>query len=230
MNGARHRNVLVSDFDGTITRHDVYRLIADRCLAGMEPDHYFNEYRAGRISHFEAMGSYFAHFPEDDAAQRELLRATEPPPDLAALAARLRAAGWDLVVLSAGSAWYIQRILDGAGAQAVIYANPGRIVAGRGLVVERPVDSPFFDPEVGISKAAVVRDALSRYERVAFAGDGPPDVAPALLVGPELRFAKSYLAQELERRGEQFLPYAGWADVVEALARRPESNTRHNGE
>ena len=216
-------NALVSDFDGTITRRDFYALIADRYIPRSEPD-YLELYRAGKLSHFDAMASYFAHAPADEASLAALLKDTEPDPEFQPAVARLHEASWDLIIVSAGSSWYIDRILAARGVNAAVHSTPGRVLAGRGLVIEKPLCSPFLSEEVGVDKAAVVRDALGRYKRVAFAGDGPPDVAPALLVEPELRFARDYLARELQRRGEVFRPFERWSDVVRAierLAQRP---------
>jgi 2-hydroxy-3-keto-5-methylthiopentenyl-1-phosphate phosphatase len=136
---------------------------------------------------------------------------------LSAAAERLHRAGWELIVVSAGCSWYIERILAAAGVAATVHANPGRIEAGRGLVVEKPRDSRFFSEDVGIDKPAVVRDALSRYPSVAFAGDGPPDIAPALLVDAGMRFARGFLADELERRGEEFHHFGRWSEIVDRL-------------
>ncbi|HBY59019.1 MAG TPA: 2,3-diketo-5-methylthio-1-phosphopentane phosphatase [Solibacterales bacterium] len=208
--------ILVSDFDGTITRNDFYALVAERHMRNPGTD-YFAGYRAGRLTHFDAMASYFAHTPTDEASLAGLLRDTEPDPELGAAAARLRAAGWELVIVSAGSSWYIERILAACGVEATVYSNPGRIEAGRGLVLERDRGARFYSEEAGVDKAAVVRDALARAEEVAFAGDGPPDVIPALLVRPAVRFARGYLAEELRRRGEGFREYGRWSEVVDGL-------------
>jgi 2-hydroxy-3-keto-5-methylthiopentenyl-1-phosphate phosphatase len=51
--------VLVSDFDGTMTRHDFYKLAIESLLSPDTPD-YWAEYRAGTITHFEALRQYFA--------------------------------------------------------------------------------------------------------------------------------------------------------------------------
>lgn len=209
--------IFVSDYDGTITRNDFYSLLAERYIPADAPD-FFADYRAGRITHFEAMAAYFAYTPVDERSLEELLSASEPDPDLADSVARLERAGWELLIVSAGSAWYIDRILQRAGVKAKVYANPGRIVSGRGLVIERlPADSPFYSAEVGVDKSAVVRDALGRAEQVAFAGDGPPDVFPALLVKPELRFARGFLAAELDARKERYQPYSRWSDIAGRL-------------
>jgi 2,3-diketo-5-methylthio-1-phosphopentane phosphatase len=207
---------LVSDFDGTITRNDFYAVLADRRLPASAPD-YFALYRAGRLTHFEAMAAYFAHAPEEEPALDALIRETAPDPGLGAAAADLSASFWDLIIVSAGSSWYIHRVLDAAGVTAVVHSNPGRIERGRGLVIDKPYSSPFFSEETGIDKAAVVRDALERYEVVAFAGDGPPDVQAALLVLPRFRFARGFLAAELRRRGARFREFDRWSGLVSEL-------------
>lgn len=206
----------VSDFDGTITEIDFYTLIAQRYMPPDAPD-YFAMYRAGELRHWEAMQGFFQHAPSDEAALDELMRDTNPDPELAECVQALEKAGWDLIIVSAGSLWYIERILAVAGVRAKVHSIPGEIVPGRGLQLSLPEGSAFFSPEVGVDKPGVVRDALRRYERVAFAGDGPPDLAPALLVQPELRFARSFLAEELRRRGEGFTHYSRWREVANAL-------------
>jgi 2-hydroxy-3-keto-5-methylthiopentenyl-1-phosphate phosphatase len=121
------------------------------------------------------------------------------------------------VIVSAGSAWYIDRVLQTAGVQATVHSNPGRIVSGKGLVLDLATDTPFFCPNVGVDKSEVVRDALARYNDVAFAGDGPPDVAPSLLVDPRRRFAKGFLAEELRRRDQDFTLFSAWHEIQETL-------------
>jgi HAD superfamily phosphoserine phosphatase-like hydrolase len=213
--------ILISDYDGTVTRNDFYSLLAERYIPADAPD-FFAQYRSGLITHFQAMAAYFAYAPTAEAALEELLAATEPAPDLAGAARRLERAGWELIVVSAGSSWYIERILARAGVGATIHSNPGRIVPGRGLVIERAAaDSPFHCEDAGVSKVAVVRHALARAEVVAFAGDGPPDIHPALLVPPELRFARGFLAEALRTRGAEFRPFERWSDVVDGCVDHP---------
>jgi len=104
-----------------------------------------------------------------------------------------------------------------------VHANPGSLVPGHGLVMEMPRNSPFFDPAIGIGigigigKAAVVREALQRHPCVAFAGDGPPDHGPALLVPPGRRFARGFLAEKLAKEGEAFQSYACWSAIADRL-------------
>ena len=46
---------------------------------------------------------------------------------------------------------------------------------------------------------------------------GPPDLEPALLVRPELRFATGHLAGELGRLGEGFHRFEHWSEVARRL-------------
>ena len=210
------KNALVSDFDGTITRRDFYLLIRELYMPESAPE-YLELWRAGQLSHFDAMAGYFSHAPEEETALREMLAMTEPDPHFVSAVSALKAASWELIVVSAGSSWYIERILRELGIEAVVHSNPGQIREGRGLALERPSGVPFFSAEVGIDKAAVVRDALGRYEQVAFAGDGPPDLEPSLLVPPRFRFARGYLADELRRRQEPFREFSSWSEIVRCL-------------
>src|SRR5215470_11093594 len=99
--------VFVSDFDGTITDFDVYALIAERYMPKDHRDA-FAEYRAGRITHFEAMQAFYHFAPLDLQAWDRLLRDVKPDPQFAHCVRRLDANGWDLVIVSAGSSWYIE--------------------------------------------------------------------------------------------------------------------------
>jgi 2,3-diketo-5-methylthio-1-phosphopentane phosphatase len=212
-------SVLISDFDGTITANDFYQLVVERLLT---PDDLgpWAEYLAGRISHFEALRRIFATIRAPEERVLDVVRAMRPDPLLAKAVAALRAANWRVVVASAGCDGYIRRILAEAGVTLEVHANAGeyRNTEGGGMLIMRmPADSPFFCPETGIDKAAVVRFHLARAKVVAYAGDGFTDAPAALLVAPERRFARAALARTLREQGEPFRPFIVWSDVARAL-------------
>ncbi len=214
--------VLITDFDGTMTRRDFFQLVFDRLLPPGTPD-YWGDYLAGRLTHFEALRSIFGAVTAGESALIGVVGEMDLDPDLAAEVAALRKDGWRVVVASAGCDWYIRRLLAGAGVSVEVHANPGRIEGGR-LVMELPSGSPFFSRETGVDKVAVVRDAMAGGGPVAFAGDGAPDLAPARLVPARLRFARGFLADELRRLGEEFRPFGRWAEVARAV--REETRRR----
>jgi 2-hydroxy-3-keto-5-methylthiopentenyl-1-phosphate phosphatase len=211
--------VLVSDFDGTMTRHDFYKLALNELLPPDVPDQWA-AYRAGEITHFEGLRRYFAAIRAPEA---EVLAAVDRmglDPGLADAVAALRGAGWMVVVTSAGCDWYIRRLLAAAGVELEIHANPGRFEAGRGLLMGMPADSPFRCDNLGVDKARVVRSHLDAGRTVAFAGDGFPDADAAQLVPGDLCFARGDLAGVLTREGLPFHPFEAWSEVACTLLRR----------
>lgn len=212
------RHVLVSDFDGTMTAKDFYKLAVERLLTpeDLAP---WGEYRAGRLTHFQALQDIFGRIRAGEAAMLMLVRDMAPDPLLAASVERLHRRGWRVVVASAGCGWYIRRILDGLGlADAVeVHANPGHPAPDGSLRMDMPVGSPFLCQETGVDKEAVVKSHQRSGSVVAFAGDGFADLAAALAVAPELRFARADLAQALSKQGQDFRPFNRWSEVAEAL-------------
>ena len=210
------RKILVSDFDGTMTRRDFFKLAIAQLLPAGGPD-FWSEYRAGRITHFEALRRYFAEIRATKAQVLAVVDQMELDTGLPQAVADLRQAGWQVVVTSAGCDWYIRRLLARARVELEVHSNPGRFVPGLGLQMEMPVGSPFLSPMLGVDKARIVRHHLEAGRRVAFAGDGFPDEEAALLVPGRLRFAKSDLADVLARKGETFQPYDAWSDIARQL-------------
>jgi 2-hydroxy-3-keto-5-methylthiopentenyl-1-phosphate phosphatase len=208
--------VLVSDFDGTMTRHDFYKLAIESLLPADTPD-YWAEYRTGTITHFEALRRYFAAIRAPEAEVLAVVRRMDLDPNLPAAVHSLTRAGWRVVVTSAGCDWYIRRLLAEAGVAVEVHANPGRFVEGQGLLMEMPVNSPFTSPTLGVDKAAVVRRAAESGRPVAFAGDGFPDADPARLVPDHSRFARGDLADLFIREKVSFHPFETWSDVARVL-------------
>ncbi len=214
----RPAGILVSDFDGTMTRYDFYDLVC-REFPAILTNGYWQQYEAGKITHFEALRLIFAGIRAPESRLLDIIKQMELEPGLKESVDGLGRESWRVVVASAGCDWYIKRLLKGASVNIEVHANPGNFSSEKGLEMILPETSPFFSPELGINKVAIVRDALQRSDQVAFAGDGRPDLAPALLVPPERRFARSWLAKRLTEIGESFHPFERWSDVAATLLR-----------
>jgi len=212
------RGILVSDFDGTLTKYDFYDLVCKE-FPEISTAGYWQQYEAGKLTHFEALRSIFALIRTDEAKLVKIVDSMEIEPKAAISVSALKNKGWEVIVASAGCDWYIKRLLKGAGVSMTLYANPGEFYPDKGLLMSLPERTPFFSNELGVNKVALVRDALSKAQRVAFAGDGRPDLAAALLVPPDMRFAKSWLARRLEEINEGFHPFERWSDVADQLVK-----------
>ena len=155
--------VLVSDFDGTMTRHDFYKLAIEKLLPANTPDHWA-DYRSGTITHFEALRRYFAAIRKSEDEVLEVVQQMELDPGLRVAVETLRQAGWSVIVTSAGCEWYIRRLAECGGRNIVVHGNPGRFEAGRGLVMDMPVGSRYLSEFLGVDKTAVVRARGPRRE------------------------------------------------------------------
>lgn len=215
---AAWRGVLVTDFDGTLTSVDFFELVRARWPLKPDP---WEACLAGKVPHIVAIAQVLAAARGPESGLVELFDRLGIDPGAGAAFRALRAAGWRVVVASAGCDWYIRKVLERLGAEAEIHANPGRYDEERGLLMQPARGSPFFHPRFGLDKAAVLKHCEADGLPVAFAGDGTPDLAPALLVPPERRFARAWLADTLAARGESFRPFARWPDIAENLLAGP---------
>ena len=206
--------ILVSDFDGTMTRRDFFR-VALECLPKSAAS-FWEQYEKGAMSHFDALAAIFAELRCPEEGMNSLLARMELDGGIASSCHRLQAHGWRLVIASAGCAWYIERLLAPLGIEAELHANPGIFSKQRGLIMEPPLASPYFCRQNGIDKTRLVQEALNR-GTIAFAGDSRPDLGSAMLVHPSRRFAKGRLAEELRKRGEDFTGFQTWSEMVDKL-------------
>ena len=211
--------VLVSDFDGTMTRHDFYQLAMASLLPEGTPN-YWAEYRAGTITHFEALRSYFAAIRATEKEVLAVVERMELDPSLRSAVESLQQAGWRVVIASAGCGWYIHRLLASAGVELEVFANPGRFEEDKGLLMEMPTQSAYWSPTLGVDKAGLVRAHLAAGTTVAFAGDGFPDADSARLVAADLRFARGALANVLRKEEMAFRSFEQWAEIAHVLAKR----------
>jgi 2,3-diketo-5-methylthio-1-phosphopentane phosphatase len=209
-------SILVSDFDGTLTRYDFFDLVRKRWPFPPEDDPW-EKFVAGEITHFQALAEIFAGIRTTEADLQGLADSAGIDPSFARSVQALQHRGWEIVIASAGCDWYINFLLKKAGVSVSVHANPGVFDPQRGLQMSLPKPSPFFSATKGVNKAAIVQDALKRSDRVAFAGDGRPDLRPALLVPPQLRFARGWLAETLKERGEKFHPFERWSQIADHL-------------
>jgi 2,3-diketo-5-methylthio-1-phosphopentane phosphatase len=210
---------LVTDFDGTVTRNDFFRLVVEQLAPG-GMDQFWQGYLDDRYTHFEALQGIFASIRVPEQRLLDLVAQVHAEPDMADRVERLRRAGWEVVVASAGCGWYIERTLARLGVQLEVHSNPGTFDPERGLQMHRPIHSPYYSPTHGIDKAAIVRAGLARGQVVAFAGDGFPDLPAARLVPQTHRFARHDLRSAMQRERLPFVPFERWGEVSEHLCDR----------
>ena len=219
-----HPRVLVSDFDGTLAHPDFYQLVKNQ-LVPAEAANFWEEYRSGQITHFDALRKYFLAAAGGEAALLAIVNSISMPADLAGLLTQLSDHGWCVIIASAGCQWYIDRLLERSQVSLPVFANPGRIENDR-LHMSRPVPSPYTSHENGTDKSAVVRALLDAGKTVAYCGDGFTDFSAAVLVADELRFARADLAAQCQDNNVNYHPFEAWHEVVEGLIAWTASHNR----
>ena len=212
------KRIFVSDFDGTMTDRDFYRLVIDD-LPDDAPD-FWQQYMDGQLTVFEVLQNIFASIRGDEQHVMKMARRGGLDPNLTSAMQQLAKSGWRVVVASIGCQWYIRRLLEERGVDVPIVANPGQLVENAGLRMTRLNDSPFHNEIAGVDKAGIVQAAISTGATVAFAGDSRPDFDAAMLVEPELRFARNALAEILSRESIPFQVYDRWSRIANCLVER----------
>lgn len=207
--------ILISDFDGTMTEHDFCQVALSRLPASAR-DHW-RRYRAGGMTHFAALAAIYAELRVSPEEYGAMLGETLFEAGVAPGVEALRQAGWRVKVASVGCGCYIERLLKEHGLYLTVFANPGYFSPEKGVLMALPTASPYFSPDAGIDKGAIVRDFLSRGADVAYAGDGRLDLEPVLLLQANRRFARGWLAQELTRLGEPFIRFSRWEEIPASL-------------
>ncbi|MBN1594904.1 MtnX-like HAD-IB family phosphatase [candidate division FCPU426 bacterium] len=215
--------ILISDFDGTMTGEDFYECIC-RCFPHIKTELVWRKYTQGRITHFEAMQKIFAQIRAPEEEMDALLHGIRLDHGLKKAIDMLKAGGWRIVVVSVGSDWYIKRLFMRDGLDVEIHSNKGEYHPRTGLLIQKPLDSPYFDEDYGVSKSAAVRAALQHTNCVAFAGDGRTDEEPAKLVDAACRFARGWLAEHFIEQKEKFKRFSSWNELAEILLTGGDEN------
>lgn len=211
--------VLVTDFDGTMTLVDFFDVVLNHIPAGSIPD-YWGECEAGRITHVEALNAIFQYAPHDITTLRSYLPETRLDPQASAAIHKLRQGGWDLLVVSAGCQWYIDELLRPVQPLPRIIANPGN-VAENGLWMGWPPEtSLWYSAHFGVDKSRIIQFLVDSGRDVAFAGDGRPDLVAMEFIGDGRRYAKGWLAEQLDQSGRTSIPFHNWSEIVTDLLTR----------
>ena len=98
-------SILISDFDGTVTRYDFFDRVRKRWPFSPQDDPW-EKFVTGEITHFQALAEIFASIRTTEADLLELADSTELDASFAKSARVLQDRGWEIVIASAGERFH----------------------------------------------------------------------------------------------------------------------------
>lgn len=205
------RFVFVSDFDGTLTEKDFYQMIIDDYL-GEAGQTLYKEWRQGLHDDKDFLDKIYSAINREEAEILEDILRIEWDESATEFIKKVRENGGEFIILSAGTNYYIDRLLKEKGLSDIkVYSNPG-IYKDKGIHLQIDKNNPYFSEKYGINKAKVIEDLKKQYAHVYYAGDSAPDVPPCKIA--DIAFAKGKLQNLLNAEGINFIPVKSYKDIA----------------
>lgn len=204
------RMAFVTDFDGTLTFKDFYHIVIDKYL-GEKGRSLYTEWKKTRKINVEFLNLIFGSLNlTQDELTREIL---DIPFDSTAVPFMewLSHSGWDFYIVSAGTSYYIEILLDHLGIRSCQLISMKGVYENGGIRIIPDPNSPFYSEVFGLDKGKVLGALKDKYERVVFAGDSEPDLSAALRA--DHVFARSELAQLMDKAQAAYVPYESYSDI-----------------
>lgn len=206
--------IFVSDFDGTMTQRDFYKILLDKYRAVIAGDPY-GVWLNKEISDLEFLIRLFAGLDRDETQIQADMDSMKLDPYAPDFVRRVREAGGEFAIVSLGLDYYIDYVLDKAGIEAELFSNRGRY-AERSIQVTGALGSHYNSEWFGVDKEAVIQRLKQDYETVYFAGDGRIDIKAAQAA--DRVFAKAALQQHLTEAGTPFMAFNNFKDIAAVLS------------
>ena len=213
----RREIAFVTDFDGTITDDDFFQYVKDAFLdeSALAP---WQLYLEGKTTHFEALKQIYGSLRVSEDELVDLVKKVSVDEWLIPTFEMLHNAQIPIYIASAGCDYYINLligdIIDKYGVRLV--TNDSSYTQGGGLLMEKPLESSYYDENVGISKRKIIAQLKESGWNVVFAGDGPPDIEPARLA--DIVFAKKILLDKCMAEGISIEGFNSYRDIYRYFA------------
>ena len=207
----------VSDFDGTLTDRDFYHIVMDKYLKDWAWD-FYDEWKKTRKINVDFLNKIFNSM---DRSEEEILEdIINLPLDSYAIdfIKRVENCGGDFYILSAGTSYYIKKLLEHNKINSVTVISMDGVYKDRGIHILPDSKSEFYSEIWGIDKAKVIQTLKGKYVKVYFSGDSEPDVGAAKAA--DFAFARNDLKQLLSERNITFVPFNNFIEVEKYMLKQ----------
>ena len=208
-----HDIILVSDFDGTITKTDTLSKFledyADPKWLDIE-----NVWRDGKFGSQECLIKQFALVPNlTPELIDKFLDSMEIDEGFIPFCQKANENNIPVVVLSDGLDYFINKIFEKNGIDFVNVITNHAYFDDRGRFrIEFPNDSKHCTNDAGTCKCKVVKNLKKRYKKVLYVGDGASDFCVSK--EPDIVFAKAGLEEYCKNNGINHIKYSTYKDIT----------------
>lgn len=210
------KKIVVSDFDGTITKKDTLSKFledyADPRWLDIE-----NDWRDGKFGSQECLTRQFALVPNlNPQIIDEFLDTVEIDKGFIPFANKAKENNVPVVILSDGLDYFINKILDKHNLDYInVITNHAYFNEYGKFIIEFPNDSSKCTNDAGTCKCKVVNNLKKLYETLYYVGDGASDFCVSK--HPDVLFAKSGLAQYCKNNAIKFIEYKTYNQLIDEV-------------
>ena len=208
--------VLISDFDGTISKKDFFYMVIDTLLKdkkdALAPWH---DYLNGKIKHIDALTGIFSQIHLTQQELDDFISTIEVDSYFYDTAKYCMDKNIPFYICSAGTNYYIKkRIVDTLSRYNIILiSNDATYSQQDGMkLVAPPETSPYYNANTGISKQAIVQKLKDEGFFTIYAGDGKPDFKSAQIA--DIVFAKDMLLELCKGKSIKTKPFKNFNDIL----------------
>ena len=208
--------ILVSDFDGTITKKDTLSKFledyADPKWLDIE-----NDWRDGKFGSQECLVRQFALVPRlCPELIDEFLETVEIDEWFIRFCTKAREHSMPVVILSDGLDYFINKILERHNIDFInVITNHAYFNEYGKFILEFPNDSKHCTNGAGTCKCKVVKNLKKLYKTVYYVGDGASDFCVSKV--PDIVFAKAGLAEYCDNNSIKYAKYNNYKTIIETL-------------
>lgn len=212
----KNKIVLISDFDGTISKKDFFYMVIDTLLKdkkdALAP---WNDYLNGKIKHIDALTGIFSQIHLTQAELDKFISTIEVDSYFYDTAKYCKDKNIPFYICSAGTNYYIKkRIFDSLQKYNItLISNDATYSQQDGMKLVAPEqNSPYYNSNTGISKQAIVQKLKDEGFFTVYAGDGKPDFKSAQIA--DVVFAKDMLLELCKEKNIETKPFNDFKDIL----------------
>jgi 2-hydroxy-3-keto-5-methylthiopentenyl-1-phosphate phosphatase len=203
----------VSDFDGTITKKDFYHIVIEKYFE--EGKKLYKQWKSEEIKDIDFLSAVFSSINQEEDIIIDDIKSIEIDEGVPDFIKKVQQNNGDFFILSAGTDYYIQHLLDHYGVEGVkVFSNEG-YYKDKNVHLNIDSDHPHYSERYGIDKEKVITELKKEYDTVYFAGDSEPDSHPAKAA--DLTFAFGQLQQLLRDKPLSHIEVDSFKEIDEYL-------------